>query len=304
MNYVFLDLEWNNAYSKKHGRFVNEIIEIGAVKLDESLREIGRFDVFIKSQLTRRLGTRFKDLTHISNEDMRYGIPFKDAFERFKSWCGEDFLTVTWSNSDFYTIVENFDLFSGTLPTDYFGDFLDLQKYYQTVVPSDDNNQVSLKNAAEHLGVSLNDISLHRASDDSAVTADVFRKIHNLGNYKKLTVDTRNPKFYERIAFKPFYITDINSPDLKKSDFSFRCKSCRTKAVPATEWKVKNNRFWNTLICPKCRCCFTGRVAVKRTYEGTSVKKTAVYKTAQKSEKPKVETNSEQYRREKAKVGE
>ena len=49
MQYIFLDLEWNNAYSKIHHRFVNEIIEIGAVKLDENFLETDRFDVFIKS---------------------------------------------------------------------------------------------------------------------------------------------------------------------------------------------------------------------------------------------------------------
>ena len=48
MHYIFLDLEWNNAYSKMHHRFVNEIIEIGAVKLNEELIEVGRFDIFIK----------------------------------------------------------------------------------------------------------------------------------------------------------------------------------------------------------------------------------------------------------------
>ena len=40
MQYIFLDLEWNNAYSKIHHRFVNEIIEIGAVKLNENFIEI------------------------------------------------------------------------------------------------------------------------------------------------------------------------------------------------------------------------------------------------------------------------
>ena len=41
MKYIILDLEWNSAYSVKESRFINEIIEIGAVKLDENLNEIG-----------------------------------------------------------------------------------------------------------------------------------------------------------------------------------------------------------------------------------------------------------------------
>lgn len=37
MSYVILDLEWNGSYSKVLHKFVNEIIEIGAVKLDDEL---------------------------------------------------------------------------------------------------------------------------------------------------------------------------------------------------------------------------------------------------------------------------
>ena len=48
MNYIIMDLEWNNAYMKSAQKFVNEIIEIGAVKLDENLQEVGTFSELIK----------------------------------------------------------------------------------------------------------------------------------------------------------------------------------------------------------------------------------------------------------------
>ena len=35
MAYVVFDLEWNSGYCKKTKGFINEIIELGAVKLDE-----------------------------------------------------------------------------------------------------------------------------------------------------------------------------------------------------------------------------------------------------------------------------
>ena len=38
MNFIIFDLEWNNAYNYKLKRGMNEIIEIGAVKLDENLK--------------------------------------------------------------------------------------------------------------------------------------------------------------------------------------------------------------------------------------------------------------------------
>ena len=36
MHYVILDMEWDSAYHKVHKRFVNQILQIGAVKLDEN----------------------------------------------------------------------------------------------------------------------------------------------------------------------------------------------------------------------------------------------------------------------------
>ena len=43
MQYIVMDLEWNNVYSIKRGGFMNEVIEIGAVRLDEQLCEIDAF---------------------------------------------------------------------------------------------------------------------------------------------------------------------------------------------------------------------------------------------------------------------
>ena len=39
MEYIILDLEWNAAYSRRRGGFINEIIEFGAVKADEKDRK-------------------------------------------------------------------------------------------------------------------------------------------------------------------------------------------------------------------------------------------------------------------------
>ena len=65
MNFIIFDLEWNNAYNYKLKRGMNEIIEIGAVKLDENLDVVDTFKQLIKPQLSRKLGSRFKNLTHI-----------------------------------------------------------------------------------------------------------------------------------------------------------------------------------------------------------------------------------------------
>ena len=48
MNYVILDLEFNRTYSKKLKKFVNEIIEFGAIKFDKNLNIIDKFSMVIK----------------------------------------------------------------------------------------------------------------------------------------------------------------------------------------------------------------------------------------------------------------
>ena len=47
MNFIIFDLEWNNAYNYKLKHGMNEIIEIGAVKLDENLDVVDTFKQLI-----------------------------------------------------------------------------------------------------------------------------------------------------------------------------------------------------------------------------------------------------------------
>ena len=58
MNYVVVDFEWNQAcYGKgsENRKIPFEIIEIGAVKLDENLKEIDRFSRTIRPKVYKKL---------------------------------------------------------------------------------------------------------------------------------------------------------------------------------------------------------------------------------------------------------
>ena len=79
MNYIILDLEWDSAYCKKHGRFVNQILQIGAVKLNEDFKEIGKFSKTVRSSFAKKVSNRFATLTGITTSDMLAGIPFSEA---------------------------------------------------------------------------------------------------------------------------------------------------------------------------------------------------------------------------------
>ena len=48
MDFIIMDLEWNNTYARKTKGFINEIIEIGAVKLDENLNFKDKFSCLVR----------------------------------------------------------------------------------------------------------------------------------------------------------------------------------------------------------------------------------------------------------------
>ena len=105
VNYIIMDLEWNNTYCKKKKGFMNEIIEIGAVKLNSNLDVIDTFSVFIKAQLGKKLHARVRELTNITNDDISSGTPFSQTMALFRKWSsGNDTVILTWGD----TSIPNF----------------------------------------------------------------------------------------------------------------------------------------------------------------------------------------------------
>lgn len=54
MDFIIMDLEWNNTYARKTKGFINEIIEIGAVKLDENLNFKDKFSCLVRPQISKK----------------------------------------------------------------------------------------------------------------------------------------------------------------------------------------------------------------------------------------------------------
>lgn len=80
MDFIIMDLEWNNTYARKTKGFINEIIEIGAVKLDENLNFKDKFSCLVRPQIGKKLRGSVKELTNITNEEVRSGEPFTKVF--------------------------------------------------------------------------------------------------------------------------------------------------------------------------------------------------------------------------------
>lgn len=287
MHYVILDMEWDSAYHKLHKRFVNQILQIGAVKLDENFNIVDIFDVTVKSSICKRVSKRFTELTGITKEMMLEGIALTDAVEQYNKWLGEDTVTITWSNSDLFTIAENqkYLLKNQKFKIDK---YLDLQKFIQgelRLLGHEIKSQISLSHAAELLGITTENYDLHTAKDDSLLCAALLKKHYNEAAFEELIRDTSNPDFYKRLYFKPHYISRISDNLIDKKTLDFYCEKCESKMSRLTKWRYHNNWFNANFVCDDCGKKFVCRVSYKKTYDNLIVKRRIL--------EPKVKENKE-----------
>lgn len=276
MNFIIMDLEWNNTYCKKKKGFLNEIIEIGAVKLDENLNQIDTFSLFIKAQLGKKLHTRVKELTNISNDDISTGTPFSQAMAEFRKWsAGDNNVILTWGDTDVRVLVENFRYFNGINFVPFLKNYVNLQNYAQAFMNISKADQIGLSTAAEKLGISIDQYSLHRAIDDSFLTADIFRKIYNQQMISSYTHICDNA-FYLKLSFKPKVITDINSPLIDRSKMKCLCDVCGAGCERISDWRVMNQSFRAIFQCTNCKRKIRFTIRFKEYYDRVDIKSSTV----------------------------
>ena len=119
MNYIVLDMEWNQPWpgspsSKKvlPVPIRGEIIQIGAVRITADNQVADEFQVLIRPKFYRSLNRRVSKLTGIKESRLKAeGSPFPQAMKQFNDWCGEDGIFLTWGFEDITILRENLRLF-------------------------------------------------------------------------------------------------------------------------------------------------------------------------------------------------
>lgn len=180
MQYVVLDLEWNqplshlsSAFRKVGDRLMFELIQIGAVKLDEKRRLIGSFSRLIAPEHYMKLHPRIRRITGISQDELRDAPRFAEAFEQFADWCGEDYVLLTWGSDDISVLQQNIDFFRVTRPL---APMYDLQRLYSSLNDSNKEHK-GLQAAMKAYEVAESDEHpFHNAVDDAYYTARVFQR--------------------------------------------------------------------------------------------------------------------------------
>ena len=292
MNYIILDMEWDSAFFVPEKRFINQILQIGAVKLNDKFDIIDVFDVTIRSSFSKKVSRRFTELTGITKDMMLAGKPLETAVKMYNDFVGEESITMTWSNSDLYTIVENERLLLKNCRFKM-DKYLDLQKFIQNefrLMGHELDSQISLANAAALLDIKTEGYDFHTAKDDSAVCALLLKHCYNKERFSEYIKDTSDPEFYNRLTFKAHYIEDMNSPDIPKDTFDFYCEECGKKLNLKGKWNFHNRNFSARFYCDECDKKYIARVSARKTYEDVKIRRKLILRLPKEENENEVQS--------------
>jgi DNA polymerase III epsilon subunit-like protein len=186
MNYIILDLEWNQSSSGKEEVskvLPFEIIEIGAMKLDDNRKITDQFSQLIKPQIYHEMHQITGRLIHLRMEQLEQGMLFPEAMERFRRWCGEDYIFCTWGPLDLVELQRNIRYYGLQPLSDGPFKYLDVQKLFSFAY-EDRRARRTLEYAIDFLNIEK-DVPFHRAFGDAYYTAKVLERLDEnvLSNY-------------------------------------------------------------------------------------------------------------------------
>lgn len=114
MQHIFVDFEMNHIageYTEERTFSKMEIIEIGAVKLDDQYKEISSFKSYVKPEYNNKIEKQCTKVTGITMDTVADAPVFWTVLQQFIQWCGEEELTIyAWSDSDLHQLKRELNL--------------------------------------------------------------------------------------------------------------------------------------------------------------------------------------------------
>lgn len=268
MNYVVVDLEWNQAMSSKSSVFNKlpihlrgEIIEIGAVKLDENMRPAEELTIDVKPVYFKRMHYKVKKITGFDKERLAHGIAFADALEQLHDFCGDDVTFITWGCDDQGILEQNIIIHD--LDWDWIAGWVNLQLIYN-LQTGGDKNQKSLASAMEHFEIEQTRVA-HDALGDAYNTALVCTKLdmdEGLRLYPEAgkILATRMPNYkptVERTGEEPIMHESFEGFESKAVAFNdarldtLPCPVCGEVCTKQRWINQGDQRYMNIYTCPE-----------------------------------------------------
>lgn len=175
MNYIVLDLEWNQSSDGKEEEsklLPFEIVEIGAIRLNSERQMVSEFSELIKPQVYHEMHHITRKLIHLQMDQLEHGRPFAEVAEQFFDWCGKAPVFCTWGAMDLTELQRNLSYYGMQTLADGPFPFLDVQKLF-SIGFEDRKSRRSLEYAIDYLKIEK-DIPFHRAFSDAYYTAKVL----------------------------------------------------------------------------------------------------------------------------------
>ena len=117
MNYIVLDLEWNQPLSpqrmiREPFNLAGEIIQFGAVKIDslEELNITDRYSEIVQPVFYTKMNKHVTEVTDLTDEIVSQGRPFETVCREFLEWCGDECALITWSENDIFMLEDNMQI--------------------------------------------------------------------------------------------------------------------------------------------------------------------------------------------------
>lgn len=179
-NYLLVDFEFTT-YTRPVGRpsnFFSEVIEIGAVKLDENLKVCGTLQDFVKPKFFPKQAKDSMDFCMITEKDMKKAVDFEQMVSSLSAMYepGTTYF-VAWGKEDFKVLDTGCKRHKIANPVQ-FEDYLDLAEAYKLL--KGDNYTTGLKRATEEQEVDTAGL-WHTAFDDANNTGKLLIKLIEKG---------------------------------------------------------------------------------------------------------------------------
>ena len=279
-NYIVLDLEWNQSVGGKEETVEHlpfEIIEIGAVKLNEALEEVGEFKRLIRPRIYPELHEKILEVTHMDQKTlMEEGCDFEEAVKEFLMWCGEEAMFCTWGSMDLTELQRNIAFYGILNPFPKPFLYYDVQKLY-SLLYGDGKDRQSLDIAVLELQI-MEERPFHRALDDAHYTGRVmnqmdFNKVREYlsTDYYRLPENEEEEVYlvfpgYSKYISRPFETKQDAIEDKTVTDLI--CCKCNRMLRKKIRWFSVNQKFYTALgLCPE-HGNVKGKIRMRRSDDG------------------------------------
>ena len=306
MDYIVLDMEWNQPWPGSPSAqktlsvpIRGEIIQIGAVRITEELVVADEFQVMVKPKVYRHLNRRVSKLTGIKEARLREeGSPFREAMERFRAWCGEEVVFLTWGFDDIGILRENLRLYG--MEEDWTEHWYNAQMIFNAQTDGS-TSQKALKTAMEAFGIEASRPA-HDALGDAYHTALICARLDlkkGMAEYDEALKSHENgfhgAELPGCIARKVFYdYADKRAALSAMSGEENLCPVCGARMLGSRWFAQPGHRYMDLAACPehgkfliRVRLSLqeNGLTRVSRlTYEATSEAAEAYARRAEKAD--------------------